>query len=189
MIEKYLSLIVSQHIDKPKFTAYIETYASACIDIQNVLLSLITLYDLDFATGVQLDVVGEWIGVSRAVPLIADQIYFTWDTTCQQGWDNGRWKGVGDPANEQVILDDGTYRRFLRSKVVSNIWKGDNAGIYAIFDAFVTPTSPILVYDNQNMSMTVTLYADSMAQLDKRMITSNLILVKPAGVSVTYTVI
>ena len=189
MIEKYLSLIASQHIDKPKFSAFIEVYASACVDIQNVLFSLITLYDLELATGVQLDVVGQWIGASRRVPLLQELIYFTWDTTYQEGWDNGIWQGSGTPPTDQVVLDDATYRRFLKAKVLSNIWKGDRESIYAIFDAFVTPTTPILVADNQDMSMTVTLAANSMSQLDKRIITSNLILVQPAGIKITYVVV
>jgi hypothetical protein len=189
MIEKYLALIANQHIDKPKFTAFIKTYASACVDIQNVLFSLTTLYDLDVADGNQLDVVGEWIGAKRGVPLIAEQRYFTWDTTPEEGWDNSRWKGIGDPDNEQIVLDDDYYRRYLRSKVLSNIWKGDNEGIYAIFDAFVTPSTPILVSDNLDMTMTVTLSDGSMGELEKKMIISNLILVQPAGVRIIYTVV
>lgn len=189
MIEKYLSLITSQHRDKPKFSAFIETYASACVDIQNVLISLITLYDLDYAEGVQLDVVGEWIGTSRRVPLLSERRYFTWDTTEEEGWDNARWKGEGDPDNEQIVLDDDYYRRLLKAKVLSNIWKGDRESIYAIFDAFVTPTSPILVYDNLDMSMTVTVVDGSMGELEKKIIIAGLLFVQPAGVKITYTVI
>ena len=186
--EKYLSRIASQHIDKPKFSAFVDLYASACVDIQSVLFSLITEFDLDFAIGKQLDTVGEWIGQSRAVPIIVDQIYFTWDLSVQKGWDNGIWRGIGDPDNEQVILDDDTYRRLLKSKVLSNIWKGDMAAIYDIFDAFVIPTIPILVLDNQDMSMTVQVASGSMAELDLKMITSNLIMVKPAGVRINYDI-
>lgn len=188
-IEKYISRIASQHIDKPKFKAFVDVYCSACVDIQNVLFSLVTEFDLDFAVGVQLDFVGEWIGRKRAVPIIAEQVYFTWDTIVPEGWDNGRWKGVGDPDNEQVILDDGTYRRLLKSKVLSNIWKGNADGIYEIFDAFVIPTVPILVIDNQDMTMKVQVTAGSMAELDLKIITSNLILVQPAGVRITYEVL
>jgi hypothetical protein len=73
--------------------------------------------------------------------------------------------------------------------VLSNIWKGDNEGIYAIFDAFVTPSTPILVSDNLDMTMTVTLSDGSMGELEKKMIISNLILVQPAGVRIIYTVV
>jgi hypothetical protein len=187
--ERYLSRIASQHIDKPKFTAFVDLYASACVDIQSVLFSLITEFDLDFAIGKQLDTVGEWIGQSRAVSILVEQIYFTWDLSVPKGWDNGVWRGIGDPDNEQVILDDDTYRRLLKSKVLSNIWKGDMASIYAIFDAFVTPTTPIYVLDNQDMSMTVQLMEGSMGVLDLKIITSGLILVKPAGVRINYDVI
>jgi hypothetical protein len=214
--EKYISRIASQHKDKPKFKAFVDLYASACVDIQNVLLSLIKEFDLDYAVGRQLDIVGEWIGQSRKIPLIAEQIYFTWDDTPQKGWDNGRWKGIGDPDNEQIILDDGTYRRLLRAKVLSNIWKGNADGIYEIFDAFVnvefskhlvsendihlvsendihlvsSPSHEILLIDNGDMSMKIIVVDDGLiADLDIRIIISNLIIVQPAGVSITYVVI
>lgn len=194
-VEKYISLITQEHIDKPDFKATVGIITQAYSDIQDVLHSYTYEFDLDVAIGAQLDAVGLWIGQSRTISLLIEGVYFTWDDRVVTGWDSGVWFGIGDPTNEIVVLDDITYRKLLYAKILSNNWKGDRESIYAIFDAFVTPTTPILVQDNQGQSqpatmiMTITITEGSMSELELAIIKNGYVIVAPAGVQVVYNII
>jgi len=61
----YLSLITSEHRDKPLFMALIAALVQGSVDQQYVLSTFSSLFDLDLAVGDQLDKLGAWIGVSR----------------------------------------------------------------------------------------------------------------------------
>lgn len=57
-------------------------------DVSDAMSGLIPEFDIDTAAGVQLDVVGEWVGRSRRVATPVTGIYFSWDTE-RVGWDQG----------------------------------------------------------------------------------------------------
>ena len=57
-IQEYLSLITSEHKQRPKFSAMVSTDVSGPVQVQDLLSAMIPLFDVDVAVGQQLDVIG-----------------------------------------------------------------------------------------------------------------------------------
>ena len=57
----------------------VATLCQPFVDEQSVLNSLPGKYDLDSAVGVQLDAVGEWVGISRELAVPLSNVYFSLD--------------------------------------------------------------------------------------------------------------
>ena len=67
--DDYLGKITSEHRGKPRFSATVEANVSPIADAQAFLAGIPEAYDLDTAIGAQLDVVGEWVGISRKIQI------------------------------------------------------------------------------------------------------------------------
>jgi len=110
-VEKYLDLITAFHRGKPKFSAMVEAVAKCSVDAQNVYAQMVDAYDLDQAVGVQLDAVGEWVGISRNVRTHLEDVLDNGDLAALQAQlqsallaaSPGRLLGV------QVFTSSGTY--------------------------------------------------------------------------------
>ena len=66
-VDDYLALITAYHRGKPKFAAMVRAIVEPFVAIQDFIAHLPLDFDLDLAIGVQLDVVGEWVGRSRFI--------------------------------------------------------------------------------------------------------------------------
>jgi hypothetical protein len=76
-VETYLNLITSQHRDKPKFVATVQATVSPLVALQDTLKGLVQDYDLDTAIGQQLDIIGQWAGVTRNLNTPLTGVYLT----------------------------------------------------------------------------------------------------------------
>src|ERR1700727_3458736 len=96
-VQTYLDLITSAHAQQPNFVATVSLSVGAYVQIQNLFTSMISLFDLDSPpVGNQLDIIGQWAGVSRNVLIPGDEVFFTWDgTNANLGWDQGTWAPEG----------------------------------------------------------------------------------------------
>lgn len=70
-MSKYTDLITNYHAGKPKFVDHVDLSTRPLIDVSAATAGLITAFDVDTAVGDQLDILGEWIGVSRAVAALS----------------------------------------------------------------------------------------------------------------------
>lgn len=183
-VDQYLALVPSQH-RKPKFMAELSLLLQACIDAQNSAIGLISLFDLDTATGVQLDMVGLWIGRSRRiqVPITG---FFSWNIT-GLGWNQSIWHGPFVPLTGWTNLDDDTYRNVLRAKVVLNRWDGSLSMLYTAFDALFVgfPGTTYVITDNMDMTMTITLGGVQPSTSVLTIVRSKILPFAPHGVTVT----
>jgi hypothetical protein len=187
---EYLALITSEHNEKPKFVATVEASVAPFAALQSTMRKFVRDFDVDSAIGVQLDIVGLWIGVTRIVAVPLDGYYFTWDDTVQTGWDNGVWIGIGDPTAGFTNLPDDLYRAVLKAKIRANNWKGDIPGAYEIVQqAFPTLGAGLTITDNQDMTMTVTIDEDALPAVERAIITQGYIPFKPAGVTAEYVTV
>lgn len=186
IVEDYTGLIISQHKDKIKYeyTVGIAVYPF-CL-LQSMGDEAITATSVDNAVGVQLDWIGEWVGISRRVPVPITGVYFTWDDTAADGWDSGIWKGEFDPDSGMSELPDDDYRILIKSKIVANNSSGTIPEIYAILDA-AFPSVVIDVIDNQDMTMDVNYTIADFTPVQEAILVQGLIPIKPAGVTITYT--
>lgn len=158
----YLDLIPSQYRLQPKFMKWLETGIQKLQDSNSTAREIISSFDLDTASGVQLDIIGKLIGRSR-------QLDFQ------------------PRADISSILDDGNYRLLLKSRIVWNQWKGTLPELYGAWQE-IFPNGNLLILDNQDMSMDVIVSGDFSA-LEKDLIYNGLVVPKPEGVRINYIII
>lgn len=120
-MSKYTDLIINYHATKPKFVEHIDLVTRPLAEISAAINGLISAFDIDYATGIQLDILGQWIGLSRVVSQPISGVYFSWDTD-GLGYDQGVWQGPYDPDSGYTSLSDETYRIVLKTKIAINNW-------------------------------------------------------------------
>lgn len=120
----YASLLIIQYANKPKAVATIKTLVAPVI-MDQLPLQVRDAFDVKTAVGVQLDILGKFVGVSRM------QRTFT----------------------QLVSLDDDDFRVLIQIKTVLNSSKSDLASIQAIVFGFFN--GAIRLFDHQTMYMSV----------------------------------
>lgn len=159
----YLSLITSEHQGQPKFTAWLNVALGMIQDAQNFAKQLYTIYDIDSAVGVQLDKLGETLGMPRRLPF--------------------------QPSNNvSAIMDDATYRLVLRAVITEAHFDGTRKGLDNLFQTVLANTGLLFdITDNQDMSMSVIVFGVT-TSLVSDLLTHGYIVPKPEGVSITINV-
>ena len=113
-LEEARSRITEQFKEKPIFDKYLELLIGGKIELQQVFKDLMQKRSLNTAIGSQLDQIGEIVGQSRTLVNVQTM-----------------------PA-QTVVLDDDTYRIFIKSKIAKNITRSTPEDIMAnanlIFD-------------------------------------------------------
>jgi hypothetical protein len=182
-IQDYQNLVTSEYKDQPKFIAMIGFVADVCVQIQSLLGSMIPIFDLDLPpVGNQLDIVGQWVGVSRNVSIPIANVYFSWDATAALGWDFGSWQPGNAPVNITVLPDD-AYLNLIRARIAANQWDGTTEGAYAIWEN-IFPTFQILIQDHNNMSYDLAIVGGIVDSLTLALIVGGYIPLRPEGVQV-----
>lgn len=185
-ITPYTGLITSAHADKPRFTALVAALVQPLADIQSLVGSLPGAFDLDAAVGQQLDMVGQWVGVTRNLKTPITGVFFSFDTA-GVGFDQGIWWTPYTPSDGLEALPDEQYRLLLRARILDNNWDGSLAQAYAIYDALFadSPYTPF-IEDYGNLSMAIGLAGQVPDALTLAMLTQGLLNARPAGVRITY---
>ncbi|MBU9818133.1 DUF2612 domain-containing protein [Rahnella sp. C60] len=158
-MSKYTDLITNYHSQKPLFVDHIDLITRPLTDIANAMNALITGFDIDEAIGVQLDILGKWIGRTRIVSQPISGIYFSFDTD-GLGFDQGVWQGPYDPDAGFTNLSDDTYRIILKAKIAINHWDGTNETLPAILDTALKGSGlEMQIIDNQDMTVSIWVFA------------------------------
>lgn len=136
----YVALIPPLNANKPNFVATVSATAAPFADLQTFLAQLPLAFDLDEAIGAQLDVDGKWIGRSRVIPIPVENPWFSWAEN-NRGWGQAYWKGPTVLGDLLDSLDDDTYRRLLRAKIIANYGDGTIGSAQdALSEFFTVPT-------------------------------------------------
>ena len=178
----YLQLITSEHRDKANFSAMVELDTSFAVRVQNLLITMIPIFDVDVAVGSQLDVIGQWVGISRNISIPISGIYFSWDSTSDVGWEYGTWKDPLAPSSITSLPDD-AYRTLIRAKIAANKWDGTTEGAYTVWES-VFPQYNILIQDNQNMSYDLIIVGAIVDSLTLALLVEGYLPLKPEGVHI-----
>lgn len=207
-ISPYLSLITSEHADKPNFVAWLSAQLQAFADGTAIYGQFTSSYDLDTAVGSQLDVVGQWVGRTRyvAVPL---SVYFSLDTP-GLGLDEGIWYESFNPLTGLVALPDEQYRIYLKAMVVANQWDGSIPNAYLAWSTLFSATqstlllgdgkyllladgaklllnnyaSQIFIQDYDDMSMIIGIFGTAPNAVTLALLTGGYIDLRPEGVRI-----
>lgn len=183
-MSEYTDLITSQHADKPKFRALVDVGTQPFSGVIDSARAMSQAFDLDVAVGAQLDVLGQWVGLSRYASVTITGVYFAWDTAAL-GWDQGTWKGPFDPSEGLAAMDDETYRLMIRAKIGANHWDGTLPAYQAVLtQVFAGSGTVVFATDHQDMSMSVHFAGTHPPALLAGLIRSGAFPLKPAGVRI-----
>lgn len=183
-VTPYLSRITSKHNQQPDFIAFLTALLQPLADAIAINGDdLLSAFDLDTAVGVQLDAVGLWVGRTRQLTLPIVGVYFTYNTG--PGYQLGIYKGPFDPSTGLVALPDAQYRTLLKAVINANHWNGSIPGAYVAYGLLFagTPFS-VLIYDYQDMTMSLALIGAVPDALTKALFTGGYLSLKPIGVHV-----
>lgn len=120
--------VTEQFKDKPIFDKYLQLLIDEQEEIQEVLRQLIQERSIDEAVGAQLDIIGEIVGQPREL-ISADLFDFFGFQGALKAGSYGdinnpsigsRWYDFGQPLGGNVLLDDETYRLFIKAKILKN---------------------------------------------------------------------
>lgn len=189
MTNKYTSKIPAYNSQFPKYYATVNAVTEAFSRQQDSIRGIVPAFDLDGAVGVQLDIVGLWVGRGRRIRAPAVNHYFSFDDP-ELGFDLGSWKGRYDTGDAYIDLDDDTYRTVLRAKIGANNWDGTVETLPAILSA-IYPDGGIAISftDNLDMSMTITASGAAIPVITKEIIRQGYLSIKPMGITVNYEVV
>jgi hypothetical protein len=134
----YIALIPAFNANKPRFVNMLAALIQPLIDAQDTMAALTADFDLDTAVGVQLDIVGQWLGRTRYLTEPITGVYFALhaagDTVLRDGFDQGIWLGPYDPTTKIVAMPDDTYRKILKLQAIANHWDGTVPSIQEAFN-------------------------------------------------------
>ena len=135
-VEDYIALIAPEHHGKPKFAATVALTVAPLVGLQEAVSSLPADFDLDDAIGAQLDIVGQWVGISRDVLVPIANVWFSFGDAAR-GFGRGFWKGPYAQNYGIQSFDDDTYRRLIRAKIMANAGHGTVTSALAILNQFL----------------------------------------------------
>lgn len=188
MTNKYTSKIPAYNSQFPKYFDTANAVTEAFSRQQDSTRAIVPAFDLDGAIGVQLDVIGLWVGRGRRIRAPAVNHYFSFDDA-ELGFNLGSWKGRYDTGDAYIDMDDDTYRTVLRAKIGANNWDGTVETLPAILSA-IYPDGGIAISftDNLDMSMTITARGVAIPAITKEIIRQGYLSIKPMGIAVNYEV-
>lgn len=153
--EQYENLIPSKNYVKTNFMRYVDMVLELGTDFGSLLDNMDFAFDIDNAAGVQLDVIGELVGLKRLLTYA--------------------------PTTDTRLMTDEEYRAMLKLKIARNVWNGTNQGAQDIYKALNFDGAAIYLADNQDMSVYLHIEG-TIAHRLAEIISSTDGLVVPAGV-------
>lgn len=195
----YRDLLIKQYWEKPKARAEIELQAGTWGRVYGWLSQFPESFDVDFAVGAQLDVIGRVVGVPRSVPEALPKVFFGFDGYDDvQGFaskfdalrESAPFASKFAPAYTAFQLNDNDYRLFIKAKIAKN-----NASAYMVSDDRITVQDAVnatfggLAYIVDNKDMTATVYISPSYDLDRLRLIRQLDLIpRGMGVGVAFIV-
>lgn len=190
-IEYYKDLLLYQYINQPNARAIIGLLVSQSL-IDLLPLELDRAFDIETATGPQLDIIGEYIGVSRVINTTLSRDYFTFEdsqnpATSLYGFTdyldtilnaNVTFYEYVDTSKITSSLIDSEYRILLKLKSLCNMSNNSLSKINEILYEFFG--TDITVFDQ--LDMTMSYFVKSNISRIISIANNQNLLPKPAGV-------
>lgn len=158
--EEYYDLITSEHRLRSNFMNLIEKVATPLFDISYLLSQMENIFDINFAEGDQLDIIGSYVGATRYVDF--------------------ELNGGGNK------LDDEDYRILIKAKIAQNKWDGTYESLFKIWhDLF--PDARLRFVDNRDMTCTILIKTDSISANQILLLFADKLIPRPCGVQYFYS--
>jgi len=159
-VSYYTNLLTSEYKLAPNLNAWMAAKLQPFSNVNTCLASMNEAFDLDYAVGVQLDILGQIQGVSRTV-------------------------GFQPSGGVSPVLDDTTYRLLIKATIANNLWQGTQGELYPIWKSLF-PGGSLVISDQQNMTCVIVL-SGSFTSIILDLINYGLIVPRPEGVNYQYT--
>lgn len=183
-----------QYQQSQKFLAYLNALLAAPNELEAVLQTLALQTDIDQAEGVNLDTLGELVGVGRIIPASVAVKFFGFEG--QPGSDafgeedalsiGSRFREEAESSTATSVLADPEYRLLIRAKIVKNHATGTGndllAGLAYLFD-----TAQVSVEDSGGMAISIGI-GRQLTYQEKALIETLDILPRPAAVRISQRV-
>jgi hypothetical protein len=188
------SRVATQYTESQKFLAYIRALLDSSAELETVLQQVASQTDIDVAEGVNLDAIGEIVGVNRILPSSIAVMFFGFEGQAGAtifGEDGilgigSRFRDELEPETATSVLADSEYRLLIRAKIVKNHAHGTCEDILAGM-AYLFNSSSIVVEDSGGMVIQVAI-GRQLTFLEKSLITTLDILPRPGGVRINQRV-
>jgi len=103
------------------FKAYLDTICREYDEIKQCLYDLRMSRTITYATGVNLDNIGEIVGEDRQTLTTLDAGYFTFESNIYgDGFDVGKFWSIGADSDVIESRDDNLYRKAIKAKIIKN---------------------------------------------------------------------
>ncbi len=191
------SRVTTQYWESTKFLATIAAFAAKCQNIEDALIQVSQISDIDTQEGVNLDVIGDIVGIGRSIHAMPLP-FFGFDDTSEGltfgdtdiPGRGGMFYELGEDRYTDWSLDDTDYRTFIRARISRNHSSGTGEDIIRTLK-IIFPSDNVVVNDVAghlaiNIGLTRAITAEEAA-----IMAYTKILPKPVGVAINvvpYTV-
>lgn len=193
MVTTYQNNLIEQYVNAPNARATVGLIAQTTL-MDQVQFAVQNAYDINTAVGVQLDVLGLYIGFSRKVYFPIDRYYFTLlDPDLPSEQEAGFTDYTNDTTNansnfylyqyasgQTYNLPDDQYRLLLKLKIILNQSHNTLADIASAL--WITFGSDIICFDSQDMFISYSISATASNIVDIALKAG--LLPKPMGVGI-----
>lgn len=191
------SRVAAQYTESQRFLAYIRALLASSAELEAVIQKVAEQVDIDLAEGVNLDVIGEIVGISRIIPASVQLAFFGFQDNAaalnfgEEGSQGigARFYDEGEPYLATSVLNDPEFRLLIRAKIVKNHALGTNedviAGLAYLFGGGMA--IQVAVEDIGGMAIQVAV-GRSLTYLEKVLISNMDVLPRPAGVRISQRV-
>lgn len=186
-VQTYQNLVTSEYQSQPNFQATIALGVGMSVRLQFLLgLMLTKIFDLDSPpVGDQLNIIGQWVGITRNVRIPIEGVYFTWDSdNVAVGWNAGTWRSSSATGTQLVTLPDDAYLILIKAKIGANTWDGTSTSAYKIYQNAFAPFI-VLIQDNCDMSYRLAIIGGTIPALTLALLTGGYIPLKPEGILIS----
>ena len=153
--DSYTSISSRRNYEKDNYLYLLSSILHPSVETMQLFDSFNNVFELDNASGEQLDLIGSLIGLSRLLNYV--------------------------PSSGDRVMDDDEYKLALKLQIAQNTWDGSLGSLKGIYEQILGDSMTIVYIDNQNMTVTIDVYGDVQTRQTEMLDRSGLILV-PVGV-------
>jgi hypothetical protein len=183
-----LSRVIKQYQNSPNFLAALTALLAQNDTCEALLQSMYELPSIAVMQGVNLDVIGRIVGITRDIPNGIQFVFFGFDGESDQtvfgelGQDGigSRFYDLGEPITETDVLGDIEYRLLLQAKILKNASKATGEDILNAL-ALLFSVNVVNVDDYGGMEMGVAI-GRQLTQIEQAILQNIDILPRPACV-------
>lgn len=187
------SRVATQFTESAKFLSTLSALCGVAQELETALLEVRDITDIDTARGVQLDIIGDIVGVSRVIPDAVTLPFFGFEDGGGQTFGEESADGIGARFRDELesyttttSLSDPEYRFVIRAKIVKNHAHGTVDDILRGL-AYLFPNTNSFVEDNGGMAIGIAI-GRALTVVEKILVKDLDMLPRPAGVRISWYV-